>query len=77
MLRSLEHTWVNSGGNPQITQSVTTLSDINQVAKQTFLYDQYNNKTDVYEYAYGTGAAGALVRRTHTDFLTTNSINSI
>ena len=77
VLRSVEHTWANSAGNPQITQSVTTLSDTNQVAKQTFLYDQYNNKTDVYEYDYGTGAAGALVRRTHTDFLTTNSVNSI
>ena len=36
VLRAVEHTWANPGGNPQITQSVTTLSDTNQVAKQTF-----------------------------------------
>jgi RHS repeat-associated protein len=63
--------------NPQITQSVTTLVDTNQVAKQTFLYDKYCNKTDAYEYDYGSGAAGPLVRRSHTDYLTTNSITGI
>jgi RHS repeat-associated protein len=46
------------------------LADTNQLAKQSFSYDQYNNQTDVYEYDYGTGAPGALVRRTHTDYLT-------
>ena len=42
-----------------------------------FLYDQYNNKTDVYEYAYGAGVPGALVRRTHTDYVTTNVIDGV
>ena len=62
--------------NPQITETISTLVDTNQVSKQIFLFDQYLNKTDAYEYDYGTGAAGALIRRTHTDFLTTNPVNS-
>ena len=63
--------------NPQITQTVTTLADTNQVAKQTFLYDKYCNRTDSYEYDYGSGAAGSLLRRTHTDYLTTNGVNGV
>ncbi|HEV3470192.1 MAG TPA: RHS repeat-associated core domain-containing protein [Pyrinomonadaceae bacterium] len=55
--------------DPQVTQTLTTLADTNQVSKQTFAYDRYNNQTDVYEYDFGAGAAGALVRRTHTDFV--------
>ncbi|HJP93169.1 MAG TPA: hypothetical protein VJ875_14520, partial [Pyrinomonadaceae bacterium] len=60
--------------NPQITQTVTTLepSQANQVSKQTFAYDKYTNKTDVYEYDFGAGAAGGLVRRTHSDYLTSS-----
>lgn len=60
--------------DPQITQTLTTLADTNQMMKQTFGYDKYSNRTDVYEYDYGSGAAGSLVRRTHTDYLTTNSV---
>jgi RHS repeat-associated protein len=62
--------------NPQVTESTTTLVETNQVTKQTFSYDQYGNQTDVYEYDYGTGSAGALIRRSHTDYLTTNTVNS-
>lgn len=62
--------------NPQITETVTTLVDTNQVAKQTFSYDQYLNRTDVYEYDFGTGAVGSFGRRTHLDYLTTNPVNS-
>ena len=61
--------------DPRITQTVTTLVDTNQVSKTTYSYDQYNNQTDSYEYGYGTGAAGALVRHTHIDYLTTNPVN--
>lgn len=39
--------------DPRITQTVTTLADTNQVSQRTFSYDQYNNKTDTYEYAFG------------------------
>jgi len=48
------------------------LADTNQVAKQTFSYDQYNNQTDVYEYDFGDGAPGPMIRRTHTDYLRNN-----
>jgi RHS repeat-associated protein len=60
--------------DPRITQTVSTLLDTNQVSKQTFAYDQYNNQTDVYEYDFGVGAAGVLVRRTQTQYLTTNTV---
>jgi RHS repeat-associated protein len=63
--------------NPQVTQVLTTLADTNQVSKQTFAYDKYGNKTDAYEYDYGAGAAGALLRRTHTDYVTTNTVNGL
>ncbi|HJS23765.1 MAG TPA: hypothetical protein VJ751_05290, partial [Pyrinomonadaceae bacterium] len=57
--------------NPQITEIVTTLepAQANKVSKQTFAYDKYTNQTDVYEYDFGAGAAGSLVRRSHTDYL--------
>lgn len=60
--------------NPQITQILTTLepSTANKVSKQTFAFDKYTNRTDLYEYDFGTGSAGALVRRTHTDYLTSS-----
>jgi RHS repeat-associated protein len=64
--------------DPQITQTVMTLVDSNQVSKQTFAYDKYCNKTDVYEHDYGSGSAPpSWVRRTHTDYLTTNPVNSL
>lgn len=63
--------------DPRITQTVTTLVDTNQVSKTTYSYDQYNNRTDSYEYDYGPGAAGALVRHTHTNFITTNPVSGI
>ena len=63
------------GQGPHVIETDSTLSDTNQVAKQTFNYDVYGNRTDSYEYDYGSGAAGALIRRTHTDFLTTNPVS--
>jgi hypothetical protein len=59
--------------NPQVIETISKLADANQVSRQTFSYDLYNNPTDTYEYdfgAAGTGAAGPLVRRTHTDYVT-------
>ena len=60
--------------NPQITQTLMTLepAQANKVSKQTFGYDKYTNRTDAYEYDFGTEAAGSLIRRTHTDYLTTS-----
>ncbi len=83
LLRQVTNTWYQDGNgaanNPRIIDTTTRLMDIspNLIAKQTFSYDQYNNQTDVYEYDYGVGAVGSFVRRTHTDYLTTNSVNSV
>ena len=65
--------------DPRLSETTNTLVDTNQVSKQTFSYDDtvpFNNRSDVYEYDFGNGAAGSLVRRTHTDYLKTNSVNS-
>lgn len=82
VLRRVEHTWEPRvtrvvGEDPQITETKTTLVDTNQVAKQSFGYDQFNNHTDVWEYDYGDGAPGPLRRHTRIDFLTTNPVNGI
>src|SRR5215203_378703 len=56
--------------DPRLTETINTLVDTNQVSKQTISYDDtvpFNNRADVYEYDFGTGAAGSLVRRTHAD----------
>ena len=64
--------------NPKVTQTLNTLVDTNQVSKQTFAYDAHFNQTDAYEFDFGSGAAPTYAsRHTHTDFLTTNSVNSI
>jgi RHS repeat-associated protein len=71
-----EETQANAKPNdPQITQTVTTMFDVtpNLVSKQTFGYDQYNNRTDVYKYDFGEGAPGPLISRTHTDYVTLNN----
>jgi RHS repeat-associated protein len=65
----------------RVTDTTTTLTDVtpNLVSRQTFAYDDsvpFNNRTDVYEYDFGSGAVGALIRRTHTDYLKINSVNS-
>ena len=75
--------------DPRLVETVNTLLDVspNLVSKQTSIdpadptgqtvgFDQYNNQTDVWEYDYGQGAPGLLRRRTHTDYLTTNPVNS-
>jgi YD repeat-containing protein len=64
--------------NPQITEILTTLepTGANNVTKQTFAYDQYNNQTNVYEFDYGTGAAPTYPkRRAQTEYLTSNVIS--
>jgi RHS repeat-associated protein len=64
--------------DPRVVETITTLMDTNQVTKQTSInpydsndkgFDQYNNQTDVWEFDYGVGAPGALLRHTHTNFL--------
>jgi RHS repeat-associated protein len=72
--------------DPRVVETIKTLLDTNQISKQSALdpqtgavgFDQYNNPTDVYEYHYGTGAVGALARRTHTEYANaTNLINGL
>jgi YD repeat-containing protein len=71
-------TETSPANNPHIAEISVTLADTNQVSKQTFQYDQYNNKTDINEYDFGSGTAGALVRHTHTDYAnSTNLINGL
>jgi len=69
VLRRVENTWEqgatvtswlsshDAANNPRVNQTVSTLVDTNQVTKQTFNFDSYNNTTDVYEYDFGSGAA--------------------
>jgi RHS repeat-associated protein len=62
--------------DPRLTRVTTTLDD-GEVTKQEFAYDAYNNQTEVKEYAYGQGQAGALLRRSVTQYLTVNPINGL
>ena len=70
--------------DPRMVTTVTTLEPggANLVSKitsvdpadstgQTVGFDQYNNQTDSWLYDYGAGAPGALLGRTHTDYLNT------
>src|SRR6266545_3058823 len=59
--------------NPKIIETKTTLNDVNLVSKQTYVYDAFHNRTDVYEYGFGAGAPGPLSQRTHTDYVTSNN----
>jgi RHS repeat-associated protein len=66
--------------NPRVVEADTTLADVspNLVSKQTYSYDQFNNKTDTWEYDFGSGGAPAYAtRHTHVDYLTTNPANGI
>jgi len=79
LLRKVVNTWTAAsvlGQGPHLTEVDSTLSDTNQVTKETFAYDNYGNRTDSYEYDFGSGAAGSLVRHTQTTYLTTNDVNS-
>jgi RHS repeat-associated protein len=71
------------GGNPpvdpRLTDSVTALTDVtpNLVTKQTYAYDQFNNRTDTYEYDFGqTNPPAVPVRHTQTSFVVTNPVNN-
>jgi hypothetical protein len=70
--------------DPRLVETVTTLSDTNQVSKTSAInpssgavgFDQYNNQTDVWEYGYGSGSPGSLLRHTQTSYLT-NSYDTV
>src|SRR5712691_10248501 len=87
--RPREYPWSvpsNAPGEPQndprMVETVTTLADTNQVSKHSVInpndstvigFDQFNNQTDVWEYDFGAAAPGALIRRTHTDYVSSTS----
>lgn len=52
-----------------LKKETITLNDTNQVSKREFLYDQFSNQTDIFEYDYGTGSPGLFKRRTHTEYV--------
>lgn len=67
--------------NPRVIETVTKLTDVspNLVARQTAIdpnnsgfvgFDQYNNRTDTWEFDFGPGGPGPLLRRTHTEYET-------
>lgn len=71
--------------DPRMVETVTTLADANLVTKQSSInpsnqsvaFDQYNNQTDLWEYEFGPGTPGALVRHTHTDFVNDTNYTSL
>jgi len=86
-LRTVETTWQQgvflSGyahNNPRIADETTKLVDTNQVSKKVYSYDDtvpYNSVSDIYEYDFGAGSPGSLLRHTHTDYLKTNPVNGV
>src|SRR6266508_743530 len=79
LLRSLSYTWQPrvtyswTAADPRLVETVTTLTDTNQVSKQTFGYDDtvpYNNQNNVKEYDFGSGTPGPLLRETRTTYVT-------
>jgi hypothetical protein len=81
VLRRTQHTWQGNGTmggltiNPRIIETVNTIepATANLVSKQTFAHDRYNNLTDTFEYDFGSGVVGNLMRQTHTNYVTTNN----
>jgi len=61
-LMTVVHYWAQQSGcrnNPQVSSQTITLDDTNQVSKQAFGYDAYNNVTDLYEYDWAAALQGA------------------
>jgi RHS repeat-associated protein len=68
--------------NPFIVETRLTLADGNLVSKvsavnpsnSSWAFDAYNNQTDVWQYDFGSGQAGSLVKHTQTSY--TNNANA-
>lgn len=57
--------------NPRLSSVTVTLLDSSQVSRVEYDYDPtvtYNLRTDSYEYDYGSGQPGNLLRRSHTEY---------
>lgn len=89
-LMQVETNWEpgNTGGPPDATPWAPYAKDIvtrtfqgstgsYRVDKVEFSYDRYNNRTDVYEYDYGTNQPGPLLRHTNTKYLKVNNVNGV
>jgi len=66
-------------GNNVRVQKVTQtqhLASSTLVSKTEYSYDSVNNVADVYEYDFGSSSAGALLRRSHTDYVTSSNYTS-
>jgi RHS repeat-associated protein len=72
VMQTVENEW----SGVLLKQRKTKL-DNNLVKVETYNYDEYDNQIDSYEYDYGNGAQGALIRQTHTDYLKINPENSL
>jgi RHS repeat-associated protein len=55
--------------NPRVTQSKTVLSDTNQQSLTTSTYGSFGNVTDQYDYDWGSGNYGALLRHINKSYL--------
>ena len=56
--------------DPRRVQSDTLLADSGQVFRRIFGYDRYNNVTDDYQYDWGAGGPGGLLRHMQTGYVT-------
>ena len=63
--------------NLRVSQVTETLADAGKVKRTKYGYDNFNNQTDAWEYDYGDGQPGQLLRRSHTNYLTVNPANGI
>ena len=82
-------TWPEPGGGQlnmmppndvRLVETISTLKDVtpNQVTKQDFGYDQYNNRTDVWEYDFGQGGPPVFPsRHSRTEYVVTNPVNGV
>jgi len=69
---------VEPRNDPRIIRTTTTLVESNQVTKQEFAYDQFNNRTDESDFDFGAGTPPTYAtRHTHTDYLTINPVNGV
>ena len=55
--------------NPRVTASTTISSDTNQQSQTTSTFGSFGNVTDSYEYDWGSGAPGPLLRHTSLAYL--------
>jgi RHS repeat-associated protein len=91
VLRRVETTWSQNNvswwnsslpdyaappNSPKITQTKTTYVDSGQISRQVFGYDQFNNRTDIWEYYQNAGAQEAFFRRQHIDYVTDSTYTS-